>query len=334
MKQRKIGDRSVGAIGLGCMGMSWAYGPGISGGEANALLHRALELGVNHWDTADLYGSGENEKLISPVLKERRTEVFLATKFGNVYDRTLTSHQDQVEANAPWIVDGTPEYVRKCVDLSLSRLGIDQIDLYYQHRVDPKVQIEETVAAMAELVKAGKVKNLGLSEVSAETMRRANAIHPIAAVQNEFSLWTRDFEEDEIPAAAELGITFVPYSPLGRGFLTGSITSRDSLSDDDYRKASPRFEEENFDLNMRIVEVVREVAEARQVTPAQVALAWVLAAGNHVAPIPGTRRTSRLEENAAAAEIELTAEEMAKLNGVQAATGERYSAVAMSYVKA
>jgi aryl-alcohol dehydrogenase-like predicted oxidoreductase len=334
MKQRKIGDRQVGEIGLGCMGMSWAYGDGISADEARAVLNRALELGVNHWDTADVYGAGENEKLIGPVVRERRSEVFVATKFANVYDRSLTSHQDQVEADIPWIVDGTPEYVRKCVDLSLQRLGIDQIDLYYQHRVDPKVPIEETIGAMAELVKEGKVKNLGLSEVSTATIRRAHAVHPIAAVQNEFSLWTRDFEESEIPATQELGIAFIAYSPLGRGFLTGSIQSMDSLADNDWRRSNPRFGEDNIQQNMAIVDLVKAVAEEKNATPAQIALAWVLAEAPHIVPIPGTRRISRLEENTAASDVVLTASDVDRLNSVQEAVGFRYPEIGMAYINA
>jgi aryl-alcohol dehydrogenase-like predicted oxidoreductase len=334
MKQRKIGDRFVGEIGLGCMGMSWAYGSPASASDAYAVLSRALELGANHWDTADLYGSGANEELLRPILAERRPEVFLATKFGNVYDRDLTSHRDQVESNAPWIVDGTPEYIRKCVDRSLQRLGIDQIDLYYQHRVDPLVPIEESVAAMAELVKEGKVLHLGLSEVSAATLRKAAEIHPIAAVQNEFSLWTRDFMSEEVPTTRELGVAFVAYSPLGRGFLTGSIPTVDSLEQSDNRRNMPRFSGDNLESNMEIVAVIKEVAAMRGATPAQIALAWALASSEHIIPIPGTKRVSRLEENCAASDIVLTAEEMSKLNGVQPASGDRYGATAMAYVKA
>lgn len=334
MKQRKIGGQSVGEIGLGCMGMSWAYGDGISSDEARTVLNRALELGINHWDTADLYGAGENEKLIGPVVKERRSEVFLATKFANVYDRSLTSHQDQVEADVQWIVDGTPEYVRKCVDLSLQRLGIDQIDLYYQHRVDPKTPIEETVGAMAELVKEGKVKHLGLSEVSAATIRRANAVHPIAAVQNELSLWTRDYEQTEIPATNELGIAFVAYSPLGRGFLTGSIQSLDNLADNDWRRNNPRFGGDNLQANLAIVDVVKAVAEEKNATPAQIALAWVLATSPNTVPIPGTRKVSRLEENAAASDVVLTSADLERLNAVQEAVGPRYPEGAMVYTNA
>jgi aryl-alcohol dehydrogenase-like predicted oxidoreductase len=334
MKQRRIGDRLVGEIGLGCMGMSWAYGSGASESDAAAVLHRALELGVNHWDTADLYGSGENEKLIAPVVRERRSEVFLATKFGNVYNRSLTSHQDLVAANAPWIVDGTPGYVRRSIDLSLQRLGIDQIDLYYLHRVDPKVQIEETVGAMAELVKSGKVKYLGLSEVSSSTLKRAHAVHPITAVQNEFSLWTRDFEEDELPVTKELGIAFVPYSPLGRGFLTGEIKSLDDLAPDDWRRNNPRFQGDNFKKNLELVDVVKDIASKYKATPAQVALAWVLAQGDNILPIPGTKRVKRLEENVGASALELDAVDLATLSDIGDAEGSRYPEVAMAFAKA
>lgn len=334
MKQRKIGDRMVGEIGLGCMGMSWAYGAGISDEEANTLLHRALELGVNHWDTADMYGAGENEKLISKVVQERRDEVFLATKFGNVTDKSLTSHQDQVDADVPWIVDGTPEYARKCIDNSLQRLGVEHIDLYYLHRVDPKVPIEETIGVMSEFVKAGKVKHLGISEVAADTIRRAHAVHPIAAVQNEFSLWTRDFEKDELPLTQELGIAFVPYSPLGRGFLTGEIKSLDDLAPDDWRRTNPRFQGDNFAKNLEIVDQVKAIAEAHKATPAQVALAWVLASGENVVPIPGTKRISRLEENAASDSVELSPEEIRTLGDILPPEGLRYPEGAMIYTKA
>jgi len=334
MKQRKIGDRLVGEIGLGCMGMSWAYGGGATSEDAHAVLSRALELGVNHWDTADLYGAGENEKLISPVVKQRRDEVFLATKFGNVYDRTLTTHQDQVEANAPWIVDGTPEYVRASVDRSLQRLGVDHIDLYYQHRVDPQVPVEETVGAMAELVKAGKVRYLGLSEVSANTIRRAHSVHPIAAVQNEFSLWTRDFEEDELPLTKEYGIAFIPYSPLGRGFLTGEIKSLDDMAADDWRRNNPRFQGDNFAKNLEIVDRVKAIAEPKGATPAQVALAWVLAHGENVLPIPGTKRVKYLEDNVGAANVDLTPAEFQELSDILPPEGARYPETAMAFVKA
>jgi len=331
MKQRKFGDVSVGEIGLGCMGMSFAYGAP-DDAESLQVLARALELGVNHWDTADMYGAGQNEKLLSHALKDCRDQVFLATKFANVYDRSLTSHRDQVEASAPWIVDGTPEYVHKAIDQSLERLQVDHVDLYYQHRVDPKTPIEETVGAMAELVKRGKVKYLGLSEASAETIRRAHAVHPITAVQSELSLWTRDYIDDVIPLCKDLGITFVPYSPLGRGFLTGEIKSLGDLKEDDWRRLNPRFQGENLQKNLKIVELVEEVAASHQVKPAQIALAWVLAQGEHLIPIPGTKKLKYLAENAAASQIELTADEITRLSNAVPAEGERYPEVSMAFV--
>ncbi|MES1228060.1 MAG: aldo/keto reductase, partial [Armatimonadota bacterium] len=252
MRKRSIGGIEVGAVGLGCMGMSWAYGKP-NDEESLLVLDRALELGVNHWDTADVYGAGENETLVSQRLRMKRDQVFLATKFGNVYDRSLTSHKDLVEAGQGWIVDGTPAYARKCVDASLSRLGIETIDLYYLHRVDPRVPIEETVGEMSRLVAEGKVKYIGVSEVGAETVRRANKIHPLAAVQNECSLWTRDSIDDVLPVCEELGIAFVAYSPLGRGFLTGQIKSPDDLAPEDARRNHPRFQGENFQANLDTV---------------------------------------------------------------------------------
>ncbi|RYG41277.1 aldo/keto reductase, partial [bacterium] len=300
MNTLTLAGREVGRIGLGCMGMSFAYGPA-DPNDSYATLDRALELGVNSWDTADMYGAGDNEKLLSKALKGRRDRVFLATKFVNVYDRTLTSHQDQVAANAGWIVDGTPEYARKAIDLSLQRLEVDHVDLWYAHRIDPLVPIEETVGAMAEAVAAGKTKAIGLSEASADTIRRAHAVHPIAAVQSELSLWTRDYLEDVVPLCAELGIAFVAYSPLGRGFLTG--LKKEDLTEKDWRNDNERFAHEE---NQKIAEGVRQVAESLGATPAQVALAWVLGQGPHVHPIPGTRKAHRLEENAAADGLVLT----------------------------
>ena len=333
MRQRRIAGRQVGAIGLGCMGMSFAYGKA-DPGQARAVLERALALGLNHWDTADMYGAGHNELLLSDLLRERRDEVFLATKFGNVYDRSMTSHRDQVEQGAAWIVDGTPAYVRRALDASLRRLGVDHVDLYYQHRVDPRVPIEVTVGAMAELVRAGKVRALGLSEVSAATLRRAHAVHPIAAVQNELSLWTRDFLPDVVPLCAELGIAFVPYSPLGRGFLSGTFRRPEDVPEGDWRRQNPRFQAGELEQNLRIVRAVEVVAVRRQATPAQVALAWVLAQGEHVCPIPGTKRVRWLEENAAADGLRLTAEELAALNAVPAPSGQRYPERSMRYVNA
>jgi aryl-alcohol dehydrogenase-like predicted oxidoreductase len=331
MKQRKIGKDSVGEVGLGCMGMSFAYSGGTEE-ESLAVLHRSLELGSNFWDTADMYGAGHNEKLLSKVLSTRRAEVFLATKFANVHDRTLTSHQDLVEQNVPWIVDGTPAYIRKCIDASLQRLGVEQIDLYYQHRVDPRTPIEETVGAMAELVAEGKIKYLGLSEASEATIRRAHAVHPIAAVQSEFSLWTRDYEHDVIPACKELRIAFVPYSPLGRGFLTGEIKSIDDLQPDDWRRNNPRFQGANFEVNLGIVEVVKSVAERHRIKPGQVALAWVLAQGEHLVPIPGTKRIKYLEENVASSEVVLSSHDLAELSAIEPPEGTRYPQAFMAMV--
>ncbi|MBS1704001.1 MAG: aldo/keto reductase [Armatimonadetes bacterium] len=332
MKQHVIGSQSFGRIGLGCMGMSCAYGPGGELDDNLKVLDRALELGVNHWDTADLYGAGENEKLLSHRVSQVRDQFFLATKFANVFDRTLTSHQDQVAANAPWIVDGTPEYIRKCIDNSLSRLGVDHVDLYYQHRVDPMVPIEESVGALGELVKEGKILNIGLSEASAETIRKAHAVHPIAAVQSELSLWTRDYMSDVIPVTGELGITFVAYSPLGRGFLTGKYQSVDDFAPDDWRRRNPRFAGEAFAANMAIVEKVKEVAARHDATLGQVALAWVLAQGDHVVTIPGTKRIPYLEENAAADSLVLSAADLADLNSIEPPSGARYEEFAMSFV--
>jgi aryl-alcohol dehydrogenase-like predicted oxidoreductase len=331
MKQRKIADSFVGEIGLGCMGMSWAYGAP-DDAESQLVLQRALELGVNHWDTADLYGAGQNERLLAKALKTTRDQVFLATKFGNVYNRSLTLHQDLVAAKAGWIVDGTPEYVRKSIDLSLQRLEVDHVDLYYQHRVDSRVPIEETVGAMAEAVRAGKVKYLGLSEASVETIRRAHATHPIAAVQSEFSLWTRDYQDDVVPLCGELGIAFVPYSPLGRGFLTGAIKSSSDLPEDDWRRLNPRFEGKNLETNLQIVEVVTQVANEIGIKPSQVALAWVLAQGGYLNPIPGTKRLKYLEENAGASDVQLSEEQLSRLSAVAPAVGLRYPEGSMSFV--
>jgi len=331
MKTRTIGNQSVGEIGLGCMGMSFAYGPS-DRDENLKTLDRAIELGVNFWDTADLYGAGNNELLVGESLRRHRDSVFLATKFANVYDRSLTSHQDLVEANAPWIVDGTPGYVHRAAEKSLERLGIETIDLYYQHRVDSRVPIEETVGAMAELVEQGKVKYLGLSEASAETIRRAHAVHPIAAVQSEYSLWSRDYENDVIPLCAELGIAFVPYSPLGRGFLTGEIKSVDDLAPDDWRRNNPRFQGENFAANLRIVDEIKAMATAKGVSPAQIALGWVLAQGSHLIPIPGTRRISRLEENVGGGSVTFTLAELDQLSAIAPPVGTRYPEAAMGMI--
>jgi len=331
MQQRTIGGVRVGEIGLGCMGMSWAYGAP-NDEESLKVLARSLEIGVNHWDTADLYGAGDNEKLLANALKGKREQVFLATKFGNVYDRTLTSHQDQVQKEAPWIVDGTPAYARKCIDLSLQRLQVDHVDLYYLHRVDPQTPIEETVGAMADFVREGKVKHIGLSEAAVDTIQRANKVHPITAVQSEFSIWTRDYEDDVVPLCAELGISFVAYSPLGRGFLTGNIRKPEDLAEDDWRRGHPRFQGENLVRNLRLVEVVEKIATERGVCPAQVALAWVLMQGNHILPIPGTKRQQYLEENASATNVILTSDDLIALDEAAHAEGARYPERALPFV--
>ena len=312
------------------MGMSHAYGTPDKA-ESMRTLERALALGINFWDTADLYGAGHNEELLSEALATCRDQVFLCSKFGNVYDRSMTSHQDLVQAEKPWIVDGTPAYVRKCCERSLERLKVDAIDLYYQHRVDPRVPIEDTVGEMLKLRDEGKIKNLGLSEASAETIKRAVKVAPIAAVQSEYSPWTRDFEADVIPLCEELGIVFVPYSPLGRGFLTGAISTRDDLEDSDWRKASPRFQPDAFEKNYKLAETVKIVAARVNATPAQVALAWVLAKVPTSIPIPGTKRVKYLEDNAGAVNVTLSNEDIQELESIQA-VGERYAPMGMEYV--
>ncbi len=318
MEKRTLGSAGleVSAEGLGCMGMSEFYGEADEG-EATAVIHRALELGVTFLDTADMYGPFTNEKLVGKAIRGRRDEVVVATKFGNV--RGPDGERLGVR--------GDPEYVREACDASLQRLGIERIDLYYQHRVDPQVPIEETVGAMAELVAAGKVAHLGLSEASPETIRRAHATHAIAALQTEYSLWSRDPEDEILPTVRELGIGFVAYSPLGRGFLTGRFRSPDDLPEDDFRRASPRFEGENFDRNLELVERVEEIAAEKGATAGQLALAWVLAQDD-VVPIPGTKRRSYLEQNVAATEVELSDEDLRRIDEVApagAAAGERYA---------
>ncbi len=312
------GDRAltVSTLGLGCMGMSEFYGSsGSDESGAIATIHRALDLGVSFLDTADMYGPFTNEKLVGRAIDGRRDEVVLATKFGN----------QRGEDGSFQGINGSPEYVRTACDASLQRLGVDHIDLYYQHRVDQKVPIEETVGAMSELVAAGKVRFLGLSEASAETIRRADAIAPITALQTEYSLWTRHVEDEILPTIRELGIGLVPYSPLGRGFLTGKITSTDDLAENDFRRFNPRFKGDALAANLAIVEAVRAVADAKGATPGQIALAWVLAQGTDVVPIPGTKRVAYLEENVAAAAVELTADDLARIeDSVPAAVGDRY----------
>jgi aryl-alcohol dehydrogenase-like predicted oxidoreductase len=317
MERRTLGQGlEVSAVGLGCMGMSEFYGARDEE-EALATIRKALDIGVTFLDTADMYGPFTNEKLIARAIVGRRHEVQLATKFGNV----------RGENGERLGIRGDADYVRQACEASLERLGVDHIDLYYQHRVDKETEIEETVGAMAELVQAGKVRHLGLSEASPDTIRRAHAVHPLAALQTEYSLWTRDPEDEVLPTIRELGIGFVAYSPLGRGFLSGRIRSADDLDPDDFRRTNPRFQAENFDRNLELVERVREIAEEKGVTPAQLALAWVLRQGEDIVPIPGTKRTRYLEENSAAVEVELGEDDLARIEEAfpkGATAGDRY----------
>lgn len=318
METRKLGSQGleVSALGLGCMGMSEFYS-GRNEEEAIATIHHALDLGVTLLDTADMYGQGDNERLVGKAIADRRNRVVLATKFG-----VLRSEDAGFRG-----VNGKPEYVHYCCDASLQRLGVDTIDLYYLHRVDPEVPIEDTVGAMAELVQQGKVRYLGLSEAAPATIRRAQAVHPISALQTEYSLWSRDPEDEILPTVRELGVGFVPYSPLGRGFLSGQFKSPDDFPEDDYRRHSPRFQGENFNKNLEVVEQVKEIAQAKGVTASQLAIAWLLAQGNDIVPIPGTKRRQYLEENVAAADITLTLEELNRIEAVApkgVAAGDRY----------
>lgn len=327
MRRRRLGRQGleVSAQGLGCMGMSEFYGVAAEESAAVALIHRALDLGVDFFDTSDMYGPFTNERLLGRAVRDRRDAVVVATKFGI----------ERGEDGSFRGVNGRPDYVRRACDASLLRLGIDHLDLYYQHRVDPNVAIEDTVGAMSDLVAAGKVLYLGLSEAAPRTLRKAHAVHPISALQTEYSLWSRDPEEEILPAVRELGIGFVAYSPLGRGFLSGRIQSLDDLEPDDHRRHSPRFQGESFAKNLELVERVRTVAEARGITASQLALAWVMAQGEDVVPIPGTRRREYLDENVAADRIELSEAELVRLADalpVGAASGQRYDRRGMGFV--
>jgi aryl-alcohol dehydrogenase-like predicted oxidoreductase len=324
MKHVSLGGLDVSRIGLGAMTMSGVYTTGASIDDAESIraIHRALDLGVTHIDTAEIYGPFHSEELVGRAIKDRRDQVVVATKFG------LVSHS----GGGPGVIDSSPANIRAAVEGSLKRLGTDHIDLYYQHRVDSNTPIEETVGALAELVAEGKVRHIGLSEAGPDTIRRAHAVHPVAALQTEYSLWTRDPEAELLPLLRELRIGFVPYSPLGHGFLTGQIRSVADFADDDWRKTNPRFTGENFQRNLRIVDEVEAVAAEAGATPAQIALAWLLAQGDDIAPIPGTKRVARVEENTAADRIELSAEQVERLNNLTPAAGERHDEANMSTI--
>jgi aryl-alcohol dehydrogenase-like predicted oxidoreductase len=324
MKNAKLGDLTVARIGLGAMGMSHGYtGAGTDDDESIRTIHRAIDLGVNFIDTAEIYGPYVNEELVGRALKGRRDQVVLATKFG------LVSHAGE----GSWNLDSSPANIRTAVEGSLERLGTDRIDVYYQHRVDPNTPIEDTIGAVAELIADGKVRRIGLSEAWVSTIRRAHAVHPITALQSEYSLWTRDQENEVLPLLRELGIGFVPYSPLGKGFLTGTIRSTDQFDPNDFRASNPRFTGENFQRNLRIADEVQAVAADAGVTPAQVALAWLLAKGDDIAPIPGTRRVARLEENVAADDVVLTADQMKRLDELTPAAGGHHNEAQMQMIE-
>jgi aryl-alcohol dehydrogenase-like predicted oxidoreductase len=319
MRTARLGDLEVSRIGLGAMGMSGSYGDASNEAESIRTIHRAIDLGVTFVDTAETYGRGHNEQLVGRAIKDRRDQVTLATKFG------LASHTGRPAGS----LDSSPASVRAAVEGSLARLGTDHIDLYYQHRVDPATPIEDTVGALADLVTAGKIRYVGLSEAWVDNIRRAHAVHPITALQSEYSLWTRDPQQEVLPVLRELGIGFVPYSPLGRGFLTGQVPSLDIIGDNDFRRTNPRFERENFQHNLRVADEVRQIAAEAGVTPAQVSLAWLLAQGDDIAPIPGTKRAARVEENAGASDLQLTARQLDQLTHVTPPAGGHHNEAQM-----
>jgi aryl-alcohol dehydrogenase-like predicted oxidoreductase len=327
MKTRNLGSLEVSALGLGCMGMSAFYGSADQG-EATKTIQRALELGITFIDTAQLYGPLTNEKLVGEAINGHRDEYVIATKFARRMDNATPG---DMSTTGP--LDGSADHVRKAIEISLKNLGTDYVDLFYQHRVDPNVEIEETVGAMAELVEQGKIRHIGLSEASADTIRRAHAVHPITAVQTEYSLWTRDPEADIIPTCRELGIGFVPYSPLGRGFLSGRFTKPEDLDEGDFRRNGPRFTGDNLEANLKLAAKVAEIAQEKGITPAQLALAWVLAQGEDLVPIPGTKRRTYLEENAKAVDVELTEDDVSRIEAeLPEAAGARYDEAGMAAV--